>query len=202
MGSFYLQEIKSLELLLVILLSVLRLVCFFIPCLEYCALPWGVNIIFSMEATIKWGVIGKFLTNVLTLLSHLGTLFIFLVVAVLVWGRQLGHGNIICGLSPFVVPYKGCKISRFWIKTLRDHHCLVASRRFVFEIIHEFVFIQLLIVVKHGWDLWHPWIKIANQSHILSCSEPSIFFHFVMDVALLLGKSLFWYKIGHNMVHY
>ena len=201
MDRLCLQEIKFIELLPVILLAVLRLVFYYIPCLDYFSLPWVMTIVFSVEDTIKWGVLETFLTVVLTLLSLLGKLFVFLGVAVLIWGRKLGRVNIIYGLSPFEVLYEGCKISCFWIKTLWYHHCLVAYRRFFCERIHEFGFIQLLIVVKQGCNMCHPWIKIANQSQILSCSDLSRFFHFVMDVALLLGEALFWAKIGHNMVH-
>ena len=130
MGSFCLQDIEFLELLLVILLSIIRLVSLCIPCLKDFPLPWVVTIIFTMEATIKWGFLATFLTAVLAFLSLLGTFFVFHGVAVLVRGRNIGHGNVIRGLILFTVSYEGWKVYRFWIKTLRDYHCLVASRSF------------------------------------------------------------------------
>ena len=143
-----------------------------------------------------------FPTFVLTFLSLLGELFIFIGVAVFISVRKLGHGDVINVLSLYELFYAGCKMPRFCIKTLQYHHCLVSSWRFVCERIQEFGLIQLLVVVKNEWHLCHPYIKIANQSHILSCSDLASFYHFVIDVALLLGETLFWSKIGYNMVHY
>ena len=163
-------------------------------------LPWVIWF-FSMEATIKCGVLATFLMAVFTLLSLLGTLFDLHGVSVLVWGWQLDHGNVVSGLSPFTMFYQGWKVSSFWIKTLWDNHGLVCPRRFVYERIHDFGFIQLLIVVKQGWHLCHYRIKIANHYQILSCCEIFRFVHFVTDVALLLGEAFCWTEIGHNMVH-
>ena len=84
MGSFCLQEIEFLELLLVVFLDILRLFFFCSPCLEDFELPRGVTCVFSMETTIKRGVLATFITSVFTLLSLLGTLFVIHGVAVLV----------------------------------------------------------------------------------------------------------------------
>ena len=60
---------------------------------------------------------------------------------------------------------------------------------------------NLFIVVKQGRHLCQYQIKVANQSHILSCREFSRIIHIVSDVALLLREALCWDEIGHNMVN-
>ena len=75
----------------------------FSPFLEDVTLPRGVNIIFTMERAIKRGF---FPTNFLTVLLaflELGTLFVSLDVTVLISGRKLSHGNVVCVIGLFAV---------------------------------------------------------------------------------------------------
>ena len=155
---------------------------------------------------MKWRVLAqglfvKFLTAVFTFLSLLITIFVIHGGDVWVWGRKLGHGNFVSSLNPFTMLYEGYKLSSFGIKTLWYHHGLVCPRRLVCEWIHDFWFIQMLIVVKQGWYLCHSRIKVADQSHILLCCEFSRIINIVLDVALLTGEEFYWAEIGHNMVH-
>ena len=87
MGSFCLQKIEFLELLLVFFLDILRLVLFFSPFHDEFSLPWGVTWILCMDAKIKWGVIATFIAAVFMFLSLLGTLFDLHGVSVFIWGK-------------------------------------------------------------------------------------------------------------------
>ena len=134
MCSFCLQEIEFFENFLVVFLGILGLVFFWSSCLEEFALTWGVPFVFSINTTINWRVLATFLTVVFTFLSLLGTLFVLHGVYVLVWGRKLGHGNVVSGINPFVLFYEGRKISSVGIEILWDQHGLVCSWHFITHI--------------------------------------------------------------------
>ena len=62
--------------------------------------------------------------------------------------------------------------------------------------------VKLLVLLKEGWHLCHPCVYIANQSNILPHGQLVWFLHLVTYLVFLLGETLFWSKIGNNMIHH
>ena len=133
------------------------------------------------------------------LVFRLGAIFLSRL-TVLVGGSKFFPGDGVCGFWTLTVFHKSLEICGLRIETLRNQHYLVGPRQFVGKRFDQFRLVNHWTVIEERWQLSHPLIQVADQSHILPRGQLAGLDHLVAQVALLLGETLLWTKIGNNVI--